>query len=133
MPEWAATLLAEIQSIKSRLPPWRATPASEADLDGQWGDRQIRKDPPRWDGESFQGRTMSECPVAYLRALSEFLTWQADKDEQKGDASKLKYVGYARKDACLALGWAKRKEAGWKPKHSPAPDPADAPADGEGW
>ena len=103
-----------------------ATIADDADLDGQWGDPEVRKDPKRWDGESMVGRRFSETSPKFLQCLAGFLTWQADRDEQKTeDEQAQKYARYKRRDASRALGWAKRLESGWG---APAPAPAAAPA-----
>lgn len=86
--------------------------APASDLDGEWGNPEVRKDPPRWDGPSFAGRKYSECPADFLESLAGFLDWAAGKDEETGDAQKLKYAGYKRKDAARARGWAARVLAG---------------------
>ena len=85
--------------------------ADDYDLDGQWGDPEIRKDSPQWlkkGGASYVGRKFSECPSDYLLALATFFDWKASKDEAEGTPEKLKYAGYSRKDAGRARGWAKR-------------------------
>lgn len=85
--------------------------APDHDLDGQWGDPEVRKDSPQWiklGGESYVGRKFSECPADYLEALASFFDWKAGKDEADGSPEKLKYAGYSRKDAGRARGWAKR-------------------------
>jgi hypothetical protein len=85
--------------------------APDSDLDSQWGDPEVRKDSPQWlkmGGESYVGRRFSECPPDYLEALASFFDWKAGKDEAEGTPEKLKYAGYARKDAARARGWAKR-------------------------
>lgn len=88
--------------------------ADAADLDGQYGDPQVRKDPPRWSGASYAGKHYSECPPEYLETLAGLLDWQAGKDMEKGDEQSVKYAGYKRKDAARARGWAKRLLDGWK-------------------
>lgn len=92
--------------------------ADDADLDGQYGDPSVRKNPPRWEGESFEGRRYSETTPEYLEALAGFLKWKSGKDDAKGTEDGRKYASFARKDAARALGWAKRLRAGWK---APAP------------
>lgn len=82
--------------------------ADDRDLDGQWGDPTVRKDPPRWTGASYAGKRYSECPPDYLDTLAGLLDWQAGKDEEKGDEQSVKYAGYKRKDAARARGWARR-------------------------
>lgn len=91
--------------------------APDSDLDGQYGDPEVRADSPQWikqGGDSYKGMRYSLCPPDYLEALASFMDWQAGKDEATGDPEKLKYAGYKRRDASRARGWAKRnaKSAG---------------------
>lgn len=88
--------------------------ASDADLDGQYGDPEIRRDPPKWKGPSYVGRTYSACPADYLRDLAGFLDWGAGKDEETGytDSKGRATAPYKRKDASRARGWAARVEQG---------------------
>jgi hypothetical protein len=124
--EQQAQILSELRALRAVQSKPSSDAATDADLDSQWGDPSVRKDPKRWTGESYEGKRYSECPPAYLLALADLLLWQAGKDEASGDATKMKYVGYKRKDAARAIGWAKRLESGWRPPASSAPDP-------EGW
>lgn len=78
--------------------------ASDEDLDGKYGNPEIRRDPPRWQGESMVGRKFSECPPEYLDTLAGFNDWRADQDEKKGDPR----AKWARLDAGRARGWARR-------------------------
>lgn len=90
--------------------------APDSDLDSQYGDPEVRKDPKRWiegGGESFVGMPFSRCPAEYLDSLAGFKEWQAQKDQEAGIPEKQKYVGYARKDAARARGWAARLRSGW--------------------
>lgn len=100
--------------------------APDSDLDSQWGDEEVKKNPKRWQGESFAGRRMSECPPEFLDCLAEHFDYKAareaddaasltDADEA---AKKKKYSGYSRKSAARARGWAARLRAGWKPPQS---------------
>jgi hypothetical protein len=87
--------------------------ASDSDLDGQYGNPEIKaKDPRDWTGEPMAGRRMSECPVAYLDMIAERSAYFA---QQETDPKKAKYK---RLDAARARGWAKRIRDG---KHTPAP------------
>lgn len=105
-----SALESELAVIKARL---SATPAP-ADLpaanidDPKYGDPVVRKDPPRWNGESFAGRTFSTCSPDYLRNLAGFLQWRAGKE--KADPAKEKYARYSLLDASRALAWAERIE-----------------------
>ncbi len=107
--------------------------APASDLDSQWGDEEIRKDPPRWKGEeSFQGKHMSECSPEFLDCFAEFADWKAERDEEKAAEAtdpteaekKRKYSSYGRKTARRARGWAARKRSGWKPPQTVTPDEA---------
>lgn len=99
--------------------PAEARVASDEELDAQYGDPEIRRDPKKWDGESHKGDHMSACPPAYLDALASYLDWGAEKDEETAAttsdeaeaAKKRKYAKYGRKDAALARGWARRLRA----------------------
>lgn len=87
--------------------------ASERELDSEHGDPIIRKDPPRWSGESFVGCHYSQTTPEYLDEVAGFKDWQASKND--GVEAKKKYAAYDRKDAARARGWAARMRAGWKP------------------
>lgn len=79
--------------------------ASDADLDGQYGNPVVRIDPKRgWEGESMRGRTFSDCPPEYLEALANFLDWAA----QNPQPGKEQYASRNAKDAARARGWARR-------------------------
>lgn len=88
---------------------------SDADLDGKYGNPEVRKNPPRWDGPSFEGKHYSECSAAFLESLAGFLAWKAGKDDAKGTEDGKKYARFSRLDAARALGWKKRIDAGFKP------------------
>lgn len=117
-----------IAAAKAKPPIVGATPpkqvADAADLDGKFGDPEIRKDPPLWikdGGASFQGKRYSDCPPDYLDKLAGFFDWQAGKDEEQGKTYTDKKTGeekpsapLKRRDAARARGWAERKRAGWK-------------------
>lgn len=113
---------------------WGGT-ASERELDSQYGNPDVRKDPPRWEGESYKGSPYSQCSPEYLDSLAGFLEWQAGKDEEKGDEKSRKYAGYKLKDAARARGWAKRLRDGWTPPASQAEEAWDdgvpMPEDGD--
>ncbi len=102
--------------------------ASDADLDGQYGDEEVKKNPKRWTGESFIGRRMSECSPEFLDSLAGHFDYKAEReaedaanaeDEETANAKK-KYAGYSRRSAARARGWAARLRAGWKPPAPPA-------------
>ena len=102
--------------------------ASDADLDSQYGDEEVKKDPPRWSGDPVAPTRMSLCSAEYLDVLATFHDWKADQDEGKartltGEAQekKLRYAGYERKSARRARGWARRNRAN-SPTQSQEPD-----------
>ncbi len=88
--------------------------ATDAECTGQYGDPEIRKDPPRWSGESFAGRRFSQTSPEYLECLAGFKAWAAAKDDAEGatDSQGRPKSHWAKKDAALALGWARRLRAG---------------------
>lgn len=129
--EWLARIEAKIDKLLAAKSGTAPSVADDADLDGQWGDPEVRKDPKRWDGESMVGKRYSETSPEFLRVLADFLLWQAGRDEQKTDDEKaVKYAAYKRRDASRALGWAARLESGWKRPANPLEQPAAAD---EGW
>ena len=127
-------ILTVLRSIDSKLavapgrpvatPPAPVAPpgplvAPDADLDSEWGNPEIRKDPPRWHGQSYAGRRYSQTEPAYLDCLSSFLMWKAGKDDEGAmstadadeRARRAKFAGYTRKDASRARGWGARLRA----------------------
>jgi hypothetical protein len=93
------------------------TIASDRELDSEWGDPVVKKDPKRWleqGGDSYAGCKMSECPSDYLNTLASLFDWMADQDERKGKTYKNKKgedvptAPLNRKSAAKARGWAKR-------------------------
>jgi hypothetical protein len=122
--------------------PSEGTAAEARDLEGPYGNPEIRRDPPRWTGQSYVGCRFSEASAEYLETLAGFLDWKAresdKKDERvKGGALKSKFI---RLDAARARGWRKRILEGGhkrpastgqgasfgKPSQTPTPGPAAA-------
>jgi hypothetical protein len=89
-----------------------AAPADEpvADLDSEYGDPEVRRDPPRWKGESMVGKHYSECSPEYLGELAGFKRWCASRDDEQQavDAKGRPKSYWARLDAARAAGWAAR-------------------------
>jgi hypothetical protein len=127
--EWRTRVEAALRSLRERvdaqakeLASLKAKPhskgtaagsvATDADLDGRYGDPEVKRDPPRWDGESFKGRRYSACSSAFLLDLANFLDWKAGKTEEEGDPGRLRFARYDRLDAARARGWAARIDAG---------------------
>lgn len=111
--------------------------ASEQDLDGQWGNPELKKDPPRWRGKPYAPCRMSDTHPEYLDEVASFLDWQAGKDDESGKTANngKPSSSYKRRDAARARGWAKRLRAGWKPARAQKPElPEDPEAEpGVGW
>lgn len=135
--------LAELRALVGASPaaapaPTRATstaavasPEPEVDIDGPHGNPEIRRDPPKWAGESFAGRRYSDATPQYLRELAGFKEWSARKNDEKaaaGDSSAEKYARYDRLDAARARKWALRIE-GQQGRPAPAPVEAVEPDD----
>lgn len=98
----------------------RVEAASDADLDSERGNPQVRKDPKGWKGASFVGCNYTECTPEYLDALASDLEGLASWLDKKGQAGEMDQSGkypvdgkWKRKDASRARGWAARKRAGW--------------------
>lgn len=89
--------------------------AEDYELDSQYGDPPIKKDPTAnfWKGPSHVGRRLSECSPDYLDAFAKYKDFLAGLDEKKGTEQKRKYADWGRKDAARARGWARRLRAGW--------------------
>lgn len=111
--------------------------ASDADLDGQYGNPEIKaKDPRDWTGPPMKGKRFSECPAAYLDLVADRLDYFAEREEEtvtdetattddrKGAKKK---AHYNRKDAGRARGWAARIREGYTPPAQPEGFPSDAP------
>jgi hypothetical protein len=94
-----------------------ATPQRGVDLDGPYGNPQVRqKDPRDWHGDPMKGRRFSACPPEYLDLIAERFDYFASREED------LKKQKYALLDAQRARGWAARLRSGWSaPAEPPAP------------
>lgn len=107
--------------------------ATDAELDGGYGDKEIRKDPKRWAGASYVGARYSQCPSDYLCVLADFLDWkaakEAEKPEPKKHANGTPYFEYDRKDAALCRGWAARNRGKELPPPAAASGNGEAPVD----
>lgn len=90
--------------------------ADDRELDSQYGDPLVKKDPTRWTGPSYAGCKMSECPAEYLMVLADLYDWMGDQDDAQGKTWTSKKPGakpqpassFKRKDAARARGWANR-------------------------
>lgn len=103
--------------------------ATDMELDSQYGDPEVRKDPKRWIGAPIAPCKMSECPVDYLEELASFFDWQAENPRAYGKYSAEQIANYRRKDAAKARGWARRKRAGWKSASEREPQSSEPVSD----
>ena len=100
------------------------TAAGDRDLDGKYGNPQVRLTVRDWTGEPMKGRRFSECPPEFLDILAETFDWLGDKEEREGTTYNGKPTAqYKRQDAARARGWAKRIREG-KVVLPPAPEPS---------
>lgn len=118
-----AELLAQVQQLQTTLAaiaahvgldPILATiaPATDFDLNSEWGNPTLDRSPKGWSGEQLEGRQMSDLHPTTLRALArEYAKLAAWHDSKKNVDGKGRPKGnYARRDAARALGWALRLE-----------------------
>ena len=112
--------------------------ASDRELDGQYGDPDVRFVPRSWtDGGVVKGQRFSRCPPEFLDVLAESYDFFAEKNDAAGAKAgngKPKSM-YDRQSAKLARGWARRIRAGWTPPPTPtlgAPSTAFGGAGGSG-
>jgi hypothetical protein len=96
--------------------------ASDADLQGQHGDPQIKMRVRDWTGPDMKGKRASQCPPEFLDLYSDLLEWAAGKEET--DPEKKRYAPLTRKDAARCRAWSQRIRSG---KHQAA-----SPGDGGG-
>jgi hypothetical protein len=101
--------------------------ADDRDLDGKYGDPEVKFEPRDWHGENCKGLRMSECPAEFLEMIAGTFDYFARKaDENNELANNGKPVApYKRRDAARARGWALRKRNGWRSASAPLDhDPA---------
>jgi hypothetical protein len=93
--------------------------ASDRDLDGKYGDPEVKFMPRDWAGPSYKGRRFSECPADLLDMIAETFDYFARKAEATNETTdRGKPVSqYKRADAARARGWAKRIRAGVVRQH----------------
>lgn len=113
-----ASIDASLKALVSRQSAPQAAPAnapavaSDRDLDGPYGDPEIKaRDPRDWTGAPMLGRKFSQCPAEYLDLLAERFDYFAEKNGA-GTEDEQKKARYQRLDAARARGWAARIRAG---------------------
>ena len=94
--------------------------ASDRDLDGKYGNPQIKFDPKEkyWSGESYKGYRFSETTPEYLDAVAKYLEACAHMADRDGTEDGRKKASFKRMDAARARGWARRLRSGWQPADS---------------
>jgi len=103
----------------------------DGDLDGKYGNPEVRMIPSKWHGQDFKGWKYADCPPEFLDELAGMLDAIARK--QAGDPAKAKYADWSAKDAARARGWAARhRKNGTGPVLVPPPAVDwDGPASGD--
>lgn len=88
--------------------------ADASDLDGKWGDEDIKFMPRDWVEPDFTGMKMSQCSVEFLEAYAKMKDWQAERDASQGKvtSSGKPTAPFNRKSAARARGWAQRMRTG---------------------
>lgn len=84
--------------------------ASDADLDGPYGDPIVKFTPRDWHGANLKGAKFSECPSEFLLAMASAFDYFASKNDEAGavDAKGRNKSYYDRQAAARARGWAAR-------------------------
>lgn len=104
----SAEIIAALARIEAKLDRILSAPTGAR----PHNDPAVRRDPKGWDGPSFAGRAMSECPPEFLEKLANLFDWMASKDDEAGARGETNDKGYAksgkwkRADAQLAREWA---------------------------
>jgi hypothetical protein len=135
-----ATLRAILGLLKEQVPPPVAT---DAELDGKYGNPILKFTPRDWSGPSFKEKRFSECPPELLdlvASMNDYFARKADENNEKTEKGT-PVSKYKRADAARARGWAKRLRAGWAsaapsfdspaPAQGPSADPWATPPAGE--
>lgn len=107
--------------------------ADDRELDSQYGNPVVHKDPPRWEGQRYAGRKLSDTEPAFLDCFAEFKEWQAGMDEKNGkvDGKGRPTAQFNLKDAARARGWAARlRRQSSNGPVQPAPKPSTSYDDG---
>lgn len=88
--------------------------ASDRDLDGKYGDPELKFMPRDWTGANYKTRRFSECPPDLLDMVAgtfDYFAQQAEKNDERTTNGK-SVADYKRADAARARGWAKRIREG---------------------
>lgn len=106
----------QFKVLKRILSQYIATPQ---ELKGNFADKVVKKNPPKWKGEDFVGAKWSECSAEWLDEMAGFLEWKAGKDkllppeqQRHSPTSGKPYWLYDEQDARYMRGWAASKTKG---------------------
>jgi hypothetical protein len=91
-----------------------APTVTDADLDGPWGNPEVRFVPKRWSGADYKGKRFAECEPEFLEMLAETYEWFAQRDDESAavDKNGNPKSRWSRLDAARARAWAARLRAG---------------------
>jgi hypothetical protein len=116
----ALDVLVSIEALLKQIVAWHAATApkpvaSDRDLDGKYGDPELKFVPRDWTGDNFKGSRFSECPAELLDLVAETFDYFASQAEAKNELTTggKAVAPYKRADAARARGWAKRKREGY--------------------
>jgi hypothetical protein len=103
-----------LRALTSGASGGRCAVASDKDLDGKYGDPEVRMRVKDWSGPDMKGRKFSQCPAEFLELYADTLEWAAGKADENGEKtdSGRPVSEYRRADARRARGWAARARAG---------------------
>lgn len=110
------------QAVKNQSQAQATAPSQNVgpavDLDSERGNFRVNKDPPKWTGESFAGKLLSECSTEFLDELARFYEWRIWKAEQTlkttpDDDKAQKTIKYTPTDVARIKGWAARIRNGY--------------------
>lgn len=99
-------LLKMMKSMPTPTVDYKKKTVDDADLDGKYGNPEVRMMPNKWHGQDFKGWKMGDCPPEFLDMLADMLEAIARKQAQ--DPAKAKYADWSAKDAARARAWAER-------------------------
>lgn len=102
--------LDEVLKIMKAMPTtpgeYKKKTVDDADLDGKYGNPEVRMIPSKWAGPDYKGWKFSDCPPEFLDEMSGMLDAVSRKQAQ--DPAKAKYADWSAKDAARARAWAER-------------------------
>ena len=128
--ELLVQVLEEVRAVRLLVEARAEGPlASDADVDGQHGDLEVRFDPSDWKGRSYKGQPMSVCAPEFLDKLARALGRMAEADDKNKKLHKGRPASrWTRSAAAKARRWAYRIRCGYVSEARAAADKADAEA-----